>query len=78
MAGAGHGTGQAKAAGPAERGTRIVPGDIDDARETSDLIGATGHPPVPVAPDISDPSSIAWAPDDGRATERATREARIP
>jgi NAD(P)-dependent dehydrogenase (short-subunit alcohol dehydrogenase family) len=47
MTGAGHGTGQAIAAGPAERGTRIVPGDIDDASETSDLIGAIGHPPVP-------------------------------
>jgi NAD(P)-dependent dehydrogenase (short-subunit alcohol dehydrogenase family) len=44
VTGAAHGTGQAIAAGLAERGTRIVLGDIDDVSETSDLIGATGHP----------------------------------
>ena len=42
--GAARGIGQAIPAGLAERGTRIVLGDIDDASETSDLIGATGHP----------------------------------
>jgi NAD(P)-dependent dehydrogenase (short-subunit alcohol dehydrogenase family) len=41
---AAHGIGQAIAAGLAERGTRIVLGDIDDVSEASDLIGATGHP----------------------------------
>jgi hypothetical protein len=39
--GAAHGIGQAIAAGLAERGTRIVLGDIDDVSEASDLIGAT-------------------------------------
>jgi NAD(P)-dependent dehydrogenase (short-subunit alcohol dehydrogenase family) len=40
VTGAAHGIGQA-IAGLAERGTRIVLGDIDDVSETSDLIGAT-------------------------------------
>ena len=31
--------------------------------EASDLIGATGHPAVPVTPDVSDPSSIEAAHD---------------
>jgi hypothetical protein len=31
--------------------------------ETSDLIGATGHPAVPVTPDVSDPPSIEAARD---------------
>ena len=44
--------------GLAERGTRIVLGDIDDVSETSDLTGATGHPAVPVTLDVSDPPSI--------------------
>ena len=47
MTGAARSIGQAIAAALAERGTRIVLGDIDDVSETSDLIGATGHPPVP-------------------------------
>jgi NAD(P)-dependent dehydrogenase (short-subunit alcohol dehydrogenase family) len=42
--GAAHGIGQAIAAGLAERGTRIVLGDIDEVSAASDLIGATGHP----------------------------------
>ena len=66
MTGAAHGIGQAIAAGLAERGTRIVLGDIGDigdVSETSDLIGATGHPAVPVTPDVSDPSSIEAARD---------------
>jgi NAD(P)-dependent dehydrogenase (short-subunit alcohol dehydrogenase family) len=43
VTGAAHGIGQAIAAGLAERGARIVLGDIGDVSETSDLIGATGH-----------------------------------
>jgi NAD(P)-dependent dehydrogenase (short-subunit alcohol dehydrogenase family) len=41
--GAARGIGQAIPAGLAEHGTRIVLGD-NDVSETSDLIGATGHP----------------------------------
>jgi hypothetical protein len=70
-----HGIGQAIAAGLAERGTRIVPGDIDEA---SDLIGATGHPAVPVTPDVSDPSSIEAAHDrvtDPRGASSRSRAA---
>ncbi|HXL16225.1 MAG TPA: SDR family oxidoreductase [Streptosporangiaceae bacterium] len=67
MTGAAHGIGQAIAAGLAERGTRIVLGDIDDVSEASDLIGATGHPAVPVTPDVSDPPSTEAARD--RATD---------
>ena len=63
MTGAAHGIGQAIAAGFAEHGTRIVLGDIDDVSEASDLIGATGHPGVPVTPDVSDPSSTEAARD---------------
>jgi NAD(P)-dependent dehydrogenase (short-subunit alcohol dehydrogenase family) len=63
VTGAAHGIGQAIAAGLAERGTRIVLGDIDDVSEASDLIGATGHLAVPVTPDVSDPSSIEAAHD---------------
>jgi NAD(P)-dependent dehydrogenase (short-subunit alcohol dehydrogenase family) len=63
VTGAAHGTGQAIAADLAERGTRIALGDIGDASETSDLIGAAGHPAVPVTPDVSDRSSIEAARD---------------
>ncbi len=63
VTGAARGIGQAIAAGLAERGTRIVLGDIDDVSETSDLIGATGHPAVPVTPDVSDPPSTEAARD---------------
>jgi NAD(P)-dependent dehydrogenase (short-subunit alcohol dehydrogenase family) len=63
MTGAAHGIGQAVAAGLAERGARIVLGDIGDVSEASDLIGATGHPAVPVTPDVSDRSSIEPARD---------------
>ena len=58
-----HGIGQAIAADLAERGTRIVLGDIDDVSETSDLINATGHPAVPVTPAHSDPPSTEAARD---------------
>jgi NAD(P)-dependent dehydrogenase (short-subunit alcohol dehydrogenase family) len=57
------GIGQAIAAGLAERGTRIVLGDIDYVSEASDLIGATGHPAVPVTPDVSDRPSTEAARD---------------
>jgi NAD(P)-dependent dehydrogenase (short-subunit alcohol dehydrogenase family) len=40
VTGAARGIGQAIAAGLAERGARIVLGDIGDVSETSDLIGA--------------------------------------
>ena len=50
MTGAAHGIGQAIAAGLAERGARIVLGDIGGVSEASDLIGATGHRAVPVTP----------------------------
>jgi NAD(P)-dependent dehydrogenase (short-subunit alcohol dehydrogenase family) len=63
VTGAARGVGQVITAGLAERGARIVLGDIDDASEVSDLIGATGHPAVPVTPDVSDPSSIEAAHD---------------
>jgi NAD(P)-dependent dehydrogenase (short-subunit alcohol dehydrogenase family) len=63
MTGAAHGIGQDNATGLAKRRTRIVLGDIDEASETSYLIGATGHPAVPVTPDVSDPSSIEAARD---------------
>jgi NAD(P)-dependent dehydrogenase (short-subunit alcohol dehydrogenase family) len=63
VTGAARGIGQAIAAGLAERATRIVPGDIDDVSEASDLIGATGHRAVPVTPDVSDPSSTEAARD---------------
>jgi NAD(P)-dependent dehydrogenase (short-subunit alcohol dehydrogenase family) len=72
--GTARGTGQAIAAGLPERGTRIVLGDIDDVSEASDLIGATGHPAVPVTPDVNDPSSIEAAHD--RVTDALGR-ARI-
>jgi NAD(P)-dependent dehydrogenase (short-subunit alcohol dehydrogenase family) len=39
VTGAARGVGQAIAAGVAERGTRIVLGDIDDVSEASDLNG---------------------------------------
>ena len=68
VTGAARGIGQAIAAGLAERGTRIVLGDIDDVSETSDLIGATGHRAVPVTLDVSDPSSIEAVRD--RVTDR--------
>ena len=76
MTGAAHGIGQDNAAGLAERGTRIVLGDIDEVSEASDLIGATGHPAVPVTPDVSDPSSIEAAHDrvtDPRAAPPRSR-----
>jgi NAD(P)-dependent dehydrogenase (short-subunit alcohol dehydrogenase family) len=63
VTGAARSIGQAIAAGLAERGTRIVLGEIDDMSETSDLIGATGHRPVPVTPDVSDPPSTEAAHD---------------
>lgn len=44
VTGAARGIGQAIAAGLAERGARIVLGDIGDVGETSDLIGTTGRP----------------------------------
>jgi NAD(P)-dependent dehydrogenase (short-subunit alcohol dehydrogenase family) len=69
-----NGIGQAIAADLAERGTRIVLGDIDDVSETSDLIGATGHPAVPVTLDVCDPPSTEAARD--RATDALGR-ARI-
>ena len=72
---AARGIGQAIAAGLAERATRIVLGDIDDVSEASDLIGATGHPAVPVTPDVSDPSSIQAAHD--RVTDPLGRIAAI-
>jgi NAD(P)-dependent dehydrogenase (short-subunit alcohol dehydrogenase family) len=90
VTGAAHGIGQAIAAGLAERGTRIVLGDIDDVSEASDLIGATCHPAAPVTPDVSDPSSIeglpagfwlagAWRGRGGRDLHTvATGGARIP
>ncbi len=71
VTGAARGIGQAIAAGLAERGTRIVLGDIDDVSEASDLIGATGHPAVPVTPDVSDPPSTEAARD--RATDALGR-----
>jgi NAD(P)-dependent dehydrogenase (short-subunit alcohol dehydrogenase family) len=71
VTGAARGIGQAIAAGLAERGTRIVLGDIDDVSETSDLNGATGHPAVPVTPDVSGPSSTEAARD--RATDAPRR-----
>jgi NAD(P)-dependent dehydrogenase (short-subunit alcohol dehydrogenase family) len=63
VTGAAYGIGQAMAAGLAERGTRIVLGDIDEVSEASDPIGATGHRAFPVTPDVSDPSSIEAAHD---------------
>jgi 3-oxoacyl-[acyl-carrier protein] reductase len=63
VTGTAHGIGQAIAAGLAERGTRIVLGDIDEVSQASDLTGATGHPAIPVTPDVSDPSSIEAAHD---------------
>jgi NAD(P)-dependent dehydrogenase (short-subunit alcohol dehydrogenase family) len=75
VTGAARGIGQAIAAGLAGRGTRIVPGDIDEISEASDLIGATGHPSVPVTPDVSDPSSIQAAHD--RVTDPLGRIAAI-
>ena len=63
VTGAARGIGQAIAAGLAGRGTRIVPGDIDEISEASDLIGATGHPSVPVTPDVSDRSPTEAARD---------------
>jgi NAD(P)-dependent dehydrogenase (short-subunit alcohol dehydrogenase family) len=43
VTGTAHGIGQAIVAGLAERGTRIVLGDIDEVSEASNPIGATGH-----------------------------------
>jgi catechol 2,3-dioxygenase-like lactoylglutathione lyase family enzyme len=67
VTGAARGIGQAIAAGLAERGTRTVLGDSGDVSETSDLVGAPGHPAVPVTPDVSDPPSTEAARD--RATD---------
>ena len=63
VTGATRSIGQAIATGLAERGTRIVLGDIDDVSEASDLIGATCHPAVPVTPDVSDPPLTEAARD---------------
>jgi NAD(P)-dependent dehydrogenase (short-subunit alcohol dehydrogenase family) len=63
VTGAARGIGQAVAVGLAERGARIVLGDIDDVSDTSKLISDTGHPAVAVTLDVSDPSSIEAARD---------------
>jgi NAD(P)-dependent dehydrogenase (short-subunit alcohol dehydrogenase family) len=63
VTGAARGIGQAIAVGLAERGARIVLGDIDDVSETSKLIGDTGRPAVPVTLDVSESSSIEAARD---------------
>jgi NAD(P)-dependent dehydrogenase (short-subunit alcohol dehydrogenase family) len=55
----------------AERGTRIVLGDIDYVSEASDLIDATGHPAVPVTPHVSDRPSTEGARD--RVTDALRR-----
>lgn len=62
------------AVGLAERGARIVLGDIDDVSETSKLISDTGHPAVAVTLDVSDPSSIEAARD--RVTDALGRPPR--
>src|SRR5690349_7835431 len=72
VTGAAHGIGQAIAAGLAERGARIVLGDSGGVSETSDLIGAPGHPAVPVTPDVSDRSSTEAARD--RVTDAPGRD----
>lgn len=63
VTGAARGIGQAIAVSLAERGARIVLGDIDNVSETSKLIGDTGRPAVPVTLDVSDSSSIEAARD---------------
>ena len=61
VTGAARGIGQAIAVGLAERGARIVPGDLGDMSETSNLVVGTGQPALPVRLDVSDPASIEAA-----------------
>jgi len=77
VTGAAHGIGQAIAAGLAERGARIVLGDIGDVSETSDLIGAAGRPAVPVMPDVSDRSSTEAAREAPCGAEDARTSRRM-
>jgi len=61
VTGAARGIGQAIAVGLAERGARIVLGDLGDMSETSNLVVGTGQPALPVRLDVSDPASIEAA-----------------
>jgi NAD(P)-dependent dehydrogenase (short-subunit alcohol dehydrogenase family) len=61
VTGAARGIGQAIAVGLAERGARIVLGDLGDMSETSSLVAGTGRPALPVRLDVSDPASIEAA-----------------
>jgi NAD(P)-dependent dehydrogenase (short-subunit alcohol dehydrogenase family) len=61
VSGAARGIGQAIAVGLAERGARIVLGDLGDMSETSNLVAGTGQPTLPVRLDVSDPASIEAA-----------------
>jgi 3-oxoacyl-[acyl-carrier protein] reductase len=61
VTGAARGIGQAIAVGLAERGARIVLGDLGDMSETSNLVAGTGQPALPVRLDVSDPASIEAA-----------------
>jgi NAD(P)-dependent dehydrogenase (short-subunit alcohol dehydrogenase family) len=61
VTGAARGIGQAIAVGLAERGARIVLGDLGDMSETNSLVVGTGQPALPVRLDVSDPASIEAA-----------------
>jgi NAD(P)-dependent dehydrogenase (short-subunit alcohol dehydrogenase family) len=61
VTGAARGIGQAIAVGLAERGARIVLGDLGDMSETSNLVAGTGQQALPVRLDVSDPASIEAA-----------------
>jgi NAD(P)-dependent dehydrogenase (short-subunit alcohol dehydrogenase family) len=61
VTGAASGIGQAIAVGLAERGARIVLGDLGDMSETSNLVAGTGQQALPVRLDVSDPASIEAA-----------------
>jgi NAD(P)-dependent dehydrogenase (short-subunit alcohol dehydrogenase family) len=58
VTGAARGIGQPIAVGLAERGASVVLGDIDEPRETAELIAGTGSSAVTARLDISDPFVI--------------------
>jgi NAD(P)-dependent dehydrogenase (short-subunit alcohol dehydrogenase family) len=58
VTGAARGIGQAIAVGLAERGAKVVIGDIEDVTETTELIAASGGSALAAGLDISDPAVV--------------------
>jgi NAD(P)-dependent dehydrogenase (short-subunit alcohol dehydrogenase family) len=61
VTGAARGIGQAIAVGLAERGATLVLGDIDDVKQTAELVAGAGGSALTARLDISDPSAIEAA-----------------